>query len=86
MLKIPYGVSNFVRIRKENFLYVDKTHFIETIEAQDYLIHLRPRKFGKSLFLSMLDSYYDVAGADNFGELFSGLAIYIRQPAVYQIY
>ena len=47
MYKIPYGESNFEKIRTEGFLYVDKTHFIETIEATSKLIHLRPRRFGK---------------------------------------
>jgi len=76
MYKIPYGESNFEKIRKENFLYVDKTHFIKNIEITGKLIHLRPRRFGKSLFLSMLDSYYDVAQADKFDELFQGLYIH----------
>ena len=76
MLKIPYGLSNFERIRTKNFLYVDKTHFIEKIEAMDYIVHLRPRRFGKSLFLSMIDRYYDVESADKFDELFKGLYIY----------
>ena len=76
MFKIPYCVSNFNRIRSNDFLYVDKTHFIEKLEAIDYVLHLRPRRFGKSLFLSMLDSYYDVASADKFDELFSGLYIH----------
>jgi len=76
MLRIPYGVSNFERIRTSNFLYVDKTHFIKKIEEIDCLMHLRPRRFGKSLFLSMLDRYYDVYSADQFDELFKGLYIH----------
>ena len=76
MLKIPYGLSNFERIRTKNFLYVDKTHFIEKVEAFDYVMHLRPRRFGKSLFLDMLDNYYDVANVDNFDKLFSGLFVH----------
>jgi len=76
MYKIPYGESNFEKIRRENFLYVDKTHFIEKIETTSKLIHLRPRRFGKSLFLSMLESYYDVVHADKFDELFRGLYIH----------
>jgi len=76
MFKIPYGVSNFERIRTNNFLYVDKTHFIKKIEAIDCLMYLRPRRFGKSLFLSMLDRYYDVHSADQFDELFKGLYIH----------
>jgi len=76
MLKIPYGISHFETIRIEDYLYVDKTHFIEKVEKIKYLIHLRPRRFGKSLFLSMMDSYYDVAKASQFDELFGGLYIH----------
>ena len=76
MYQIPYGISNFERIRNENYLYVDKTPFIKEIERKSHLIHLRPRRFGKSLFLSMLDSYYDVAKADQFDALFGGLFIH----------
>ena len=83
MLKIPYGISNFERIRTKNFLYVDKTHFIKSIESIDYLIHLRPRRFGKSLFISMLESYYDVDSADKFDELFKGLHIH-ENPTDYR--
>jgi len=83
MLKIPYGVSNFERIRTNNFLYVDKTHFIEKIEAVDCLMHLRPRRFGKSLFLSMLDRYYDVKSVEQFDELFEGLHIH-ENPTKYR--
>lgn len=76
MLKIPYGESNFESIRKDGFIYVDKTHFIEQLESIRRLIHLRPRRFGKSLFISMLEAYYDVAQADKFETLFKGLYIY----------
>ena len=81
MRKIPYGVSNFPLIRREDYLYVDKTHFIKEVEKTKTLIHLRPRRFGKSLFLSMLDSYYDLATVDKFDDLFSGLHIY-ESPTV----
>jgi len=76
MLRIPYGVSNFEQIRTQNFLYVDKTHFIQKVEAINCLVHLRPRRFGKSLFLSMLDCYYDLAAADKFDTLFKGLYVH----------
>ena len=54
--KIPLGLSNFESIRTENYVYVDKTRFIEMIENEPAKYHflIRPRKFGKSLFLSML--------------------------------
>ena len=73
---IPYGISNFKKIRTENYLYVDKTRFIEEVEKSSILIHLRPRRFGKSLFLSMIESYYDVAQSDQFDKLFNGLYIH----------
>lgn len=76
MYKIPYGISHFETIRKEHYIYVDKTTFIREIEKANYLIHLRPRRFGKSLFLSMLDCYYDMAQEHRFDELFKGLEIH----------
>ena len=83
MKRIPYGESNFELIRKKNFLYVDKTHFIPQLESTSKLIHLRPRKFGKSLFVNMLEDYYDVARADKFDELFKGLHIHAN-PTEYR--
>ncbi len=75
--QIPYGVTDFVEIRKEDKYYVDKTGYISKLEvAGNYLMFLRPRRFGKSLFLSMLSAYYDVWYRDQFDELFSGLSIY----------
>ena len=76
MYKIPYGESNFEKIRTKNFLYVDKTHFIEQLEMLSYVIHLRPRRFGKSLFVDMIDNYYDVHSAHKFDQLFGGLYIH----------
>lgn len=78
MFKIPYGISNFrmIRDQQDNYLYVDKTHFIHKIEKIKYLLHLRPRRFGKSLFIDMIDNYYDINSADKFDELFSGLHIH----------
>jgi len=83
MLKIPYGLSNFERIRTKNFLYVDKTRFIKKVEAMDYVIHLRPRRFGKSLFVDMLDRYYDLGSENKFDELFGGLHIH-ELPTTYR--
>lgn len=78
MFKIPYGISNFkmIRDKDDNYLYVDKTHFIEKVEKTKYLMYLRPRRFGKSLFVDMLDNYYDIHSADDFDELFKGLYIH----------
>jgi hypothetical protein len=76
MLKFPYGISNFARIITENYFYVDRSKHIQLIEtAGDQLLFLRPRRFGKSLLLSMLENYYDVAKADEFENLFGHLAI-----------
>ena len=75
-LEIPYGISNFEKMRRGNYLYVDKTHFIEELEKTQILIHLRPRRFGKSLLISVLEHYYDIAKADQFDELFEGLYIH----------
>ena len=75
-LEIPYGVSDFRRIRTEGLYYVDKTHYLRLLEAAgSFLFFVRPRRFGKSLFADMLCRYYDIAGKDEFGELFGGLAI-----------
>ena len=74
--QIPYGLTDFGRIQKENYYYVDKTMFIEKIEMQpSYLFLIRPRRFGKSLTLAMLEAYYDVRYADQFDELFGHLYI-----------
>jgi hypothetical protein len=75
-LKFPYGISNFYKIVTNNYFYVDRTNHIPLIEeAGDQLLFLRPRRFGKSLLLSMLENYYDVAKADEFDKLFGDLAI-----------
>jgi len=70
--KIPYGISNYEVIREGNYLYVDKTRFIEELEHINtkYPIFLRPRRFGKSLLVSTLQYYYDKNRADKFDELF----------------
>jgi hypothetical protein len=74
--KIPYGLSNFKSVISEGYTYVDKTPFISKLEAEGkHHILLRPRRFGKSLFLSMLEYYYDVAYTADFEALFSHLAI-----------
>ena len=73
-LKIPYGVSDFRRIRNEGYYYVDKTRHLALMEERDSFIFLvRPRRFGKSLFLSMMESYYDLNQKKDFKKLFGGL-------------
>ncbi len=69
--KIPYGKSEFGALRKQNMYYVDKTRFIPVLEsASDYLFFVRPRRFGKSLWLSVLQYYYDINEKDNFNDMF----------------
>ena len=73
---LPYGISDFGQIRNESLYLVDKSMYIETMEQVGHFLFLiRPRRFGKSLFLSMLRYYYDIAEKDNFQELFKGLWI-----------
>ncbi len=75
-MKTPYGISNFKSLITEGYLYVDKTSFIATLEDQGkYNILLRPRRFGKTLFLSTLRLYYDIRSKDEFDTLFGQLAI-----------
>ena len=74
MKKIIYGESNFQKIKINNdYFYVDKTNFIEKLENlnESFLIFLRPRRFGKSLFLSTLQYYYDENSKDEFEAMFS---------------
>lgn len=71
---LPYGISDFRQIRRESLYLVDKSMYLETMEqAGHFLFLIRPRRFGKSLFLSMLRYYYDINEKDNFPELFCGL-------------
>ncbi|MDR2762496.1 MAG: ATP-binding protein [Planctomycetaceae bacterium] len=76
--KLPYGNADFKSVRTEkNYAYVDKTRFIESLENEGdkNKIFIRPRRFGKSLFLSMLEHYYDINSADEFKKLFGNLYI-----------
>lgn len=74
--RIPYGVSDFVDIIKRNQYYVDKTMYIPKLEEEaDSLFFIRPRRFGKSLLLSMMCAYYDINLSDRFEELFGKLWI-----------
>ena len=73
---IPYGISNFKQVRSENKYLVDKTMYFEKMEqAGNFLFLVRPRRFGKSLFLNMLEAYYDVNEKYGFEELFRGLYV-----------
>ena len=76
MLKLPYGRRDFYEVITQNYLYIDRTHAIADMEEWGKeLLFLRPRRFGKSLWLSTLMNYYDVAKADDFERLFGHLAI-----------
>lgn len=69
--KIPYGLTDYVLVMTDNYYYVDKTRYIGLLEqTARFLFLIRPRRFGKSLFLNMLNCYYDVKYADRFDELF----------------
>ena len=75
-MKVPYGESDFKTIRKEGYIYIDKTMYIEKLETNKKVIYTRPRRFGKSMFTNMLDYYYSIDGKQQFEELFKGLYIY----------
>ena len=74
--KIPYGVTDFEMIRKEDYYFVDKTRYVEVLEkTARFFFLIRPRRFGKSLFINMLRWYYDIYRRDRFKEIFEGLYI-----------
>ena len=73
MKKLPYGISNYEELITDGYYYVDKTMYIEKLEntPEKRIIFLRPRKFGKTLFTSTLENYYDILKVDKFNALFS---------------
>lgn len=74
--RIPYGISDFNQLRNSNCYLVDKTMYLPLIEQMpNYLFLIRPRRFGKSLFLSMMRTYYDILQKDNFDKYFGDLWI-----------
>lgn len=74
--QVPYGVADFVSVRERGLYYVDKTMFLPVLENMpDNLFFIRPRRFGKSLFISMMRAYYDKAMIHRFDELFGNLWI-----------
>ena len=74
--RIPYGISNFVEVVEQNQYYVDKTMYLPLLEEQpSNLFFIRPRRFGKSIFLSMLRAYYDIAQKEKFDKRFGNLWI-----------
>ncbi len=72
MKKSPYGISNYEELIEDDYYYVDKTKYIENLEnlAEKRIMFLRPRKFGKTLFTSTLENYYDIKKADKFEKLY----------------
>ena len=74
--RIPYGMMNFIDVREDDCYYVDKTHYIPLIEnANKYFFYIRPRRFGKSLTISMLHHYYNILEADKFEKWYGDLYI-----------
>ena len=71
MKKIPYGISDFKLLKTENYYFIDKTNYIEECERYGrFLMFLRPRRFGKSLFVAILEAYYDIYFKDEFEAIF----------------
>lgn len=82
MKKIPYGLASYKRIREEDCYFIDKTAYIPQLEqAGDFLFFIRPRRFGKSSLLSLLDCYYDCHRADEFDFFFKGTYIHDHPTA-----
>jgi hypothetical protein len=77
MLKLPYGVSNFTKLANEDYYFVDRTAYIAQVEQMNepYLFFLRPRRFGKTLFVSMLQCYYGLEYAAQFVDHFGNYVI-----------
>ena len=72
---IPYGMADFHAIRRDGFLYVDKTRFVRELENERYAFFLRPRRFGKTCWVSVLEHYYDRTRKEGFETLFKDLDI-----------
>ena len=72
MKKLPYGISNYEELIEDNYYYVDKTMYIEKLESlsEKRIMFLRPRKFGKTLFTSMIENYYDIKKKEKFEKLY----------------
>jgi len=79
MIKFPYGMADFRQIVSDGYFYVDRTAAIPLLERGATQLFIRPRRFGKSLLLSVLENYYDIARKDAFDDIFGRLAV-SRQP------
>ena len=77
MKKLPYGISNYEELVEDGYYYVDKTQYIEKLEnlPEKRILFLRPRKFGKTLFTSTLENYYDIKKEDKFEKLYGNTYI-----------
>ena len=77
MKKLPYGISNYEELVEDGYYYVDKTMYIEKMEnlAEKRILFLRPRKFGRTLFTSTLENYYDFKKTDKFEKLYGNTYI-----------
>ena len=73
--RVPYGWADFRAIRLEQRLYIDKTRFLHALEEERYAFLIRPRRMGKSCWVSLLENYYDRMGADEFKAVFGGTDI-----------
>ena len=83
MKKIPIGIEDFKMLISDDYFYIDKTKFIEEIMNDGALVKLftRPRRFGKTLNMSMLKYFFDIRKAEKNGKLFDSL--YIKKSPVF---
>ena len=80
MKKIPYGICNYIKLQEEGYVYIDKTSYLERLEnVGSTLVYLRPGRFGKTLFTSMMYYYYDIKSKPLFDTLFKNTYVY-QQP------
>ena len=80
MKKIPYGICNYRKLQEEGYVYIDKTSYLERLEnVGSTLVYLRPGRFGKTLFTSMMYYYYDIKSKPLFDTLFKNTYVY-QQP------
>ncbi len=82
--KVPYGYAFFPGMMADNYVYIDKTKYIKELELCDskYPIMLRPRRFGKTMFINTLKAYYDLAAGQNFETNFNGTWIYAHRTSL----
>ena len=77
MLKLPYGITDYKKLREMNYYYIDKTMYLEELEnTKDVIVYLRPRRFGKTLLTSMMYYYYDINSEYLFDDLFKETYIF----------